>query len=87
MQEFVDKTLEDSGTPLNRKTLMAMQGFIAKTTTFNNDGSIVQTNSDGHTLTTTFGTDGSVTEKFIGEKTITKKTTFQTNGNITEVIS
>ena len=87
MQEFVDKTLEKSGTPINRKTLMAMQGFIAKTTTFNNDGSIVQTNSDGHTLTTIFGTDGSVTERFVGEKTITKKTTFQTNGNITEVIS
>lgn len=87
MIDFIDKTTEQNGTPINRKNLMAIQGFIAKTTIFNKDGSIVQTNSDGHTLTTTFDIDGSVTERFVGEKIITKKTIFQNNGNITEVIT
>lgn len=85
MQEFIDKTASTTGTPINRKTMMAMQGFIAKTTTFGNN-TILQTNSDGHTLETTFNADGSITEKFKGNKTITKTTTFSGN-KITEVIS
>lgn len=84
MIEFIDKTSEQNGTPINRENLMAMQGFIAKTTVFNNDGSITETNEDGHTLTTIFNSDNSVTEIFTGEKTITKKTTFNTDGSITE---
>lgn len=44
---------------------------------------ITETNSEGHTKTTTFG-ENTVTEKFVGIKTITKKTTFNTDGSITE---
>ena len=40
MIDFIDKTSEQSGTPLNRENLMAVQGFIAQTTVFNDDGSI-----------------------------------------------
>ena len=87
MIEFIDKTSEQSGTPINRENLMAMQDFIAKDTVFNADGSITETNSKGETLTTTFNSDGSITETFAGEKTITKTTTFNADNSISEVIS
>lgn len=87
MQEFIDETTEKQGTPINRKNLMAIQGFITQNTTLNADGSIVQVNSDGQRLTTTFNDDGSITETFVGEKTITKTTSFGLDGSITEVIS
>lgn len=87
MIEFIDKTSEQSGTPINRENLMAMQDFIAKDTVFNADGSITETNSKGETLTTTFNADGSITETFAGEKTITKTTTFNADNSISEVIS
>lgn len=87
MVEFIDETEEKDGTPLNRKNMMAIQGFEALRTDFNDDGSIVQTNSEGHTKTTTFADDGSIVEVFIGEKTITKTTKFNADGSIEEVIS
>ena len=87
MQEFIDETTEKQGTPINRKNLMAIQGFINQNTTLNADGSIVQVNSDGQRLTTTFNDDGSITETFVGEKTITKTTSFGLDGSISEVIS
>ena len=87
MIDFIDKTSEQSGTPINRENLMAIQGFVANTTVFNANGSITETNSKGETLTTTFNDDGSITEIFVGEKTITKNTTFNSDGSITEVIS
>lgn len=87
MIEFIDKTTVRSGTRINRAALMAMQGFMAKTTVFNTDGSITETNGSGHTLTTTFNSDGTITETFVGEKTLTKTTTFNSDGSITEVIS
>ena len=87
MTDFIDKTSEQNGTPLNRENMMALQGFQAKTTVFNGDGSITETNSKGETLTTTFNSDGSITETFVGEKTITKTTTFNDDGSITEVIA
>ena len=86
MVDFIDKTIEQNGTPINRENMMAVQDFIAKNTTFNTDGSINETNSKGETLTTTFNADGSITETFTGEKTITKTTTFNADGSITEVI-
>ena len=86
MIDFVDKTTTQSGTPINRANLMAIQGFIAKSTVFNAGGSIVETNGKGETLTTTFGTN-TITETFKGSFTITKTTTFNTNGTISEVIS
>lgn len=86
MIEFIDKTSTASGTPINRVNLMAIQGFVAKTTVFNADGSITETNSKGETLTTVFNANGSITETFKGKYTITKTTTFTANG-VTEVLS
>lgn len=87
MIDYIDKTSEKSGTPLNRANLMGMQGFQGKTFRFGDDNSITETNSEGQTLTTTFNDDGSITEKFVGTKTITKTTTFGSDGIITEVLS
>ena len=87
MVEFIDKTTTQKGTSMNRANLMAIQGFIAKTTVFNADGSITETNGKGETLTTVFNTDGSITETFVGSKTIVKTTTFNADGSISEVIS
>ena len=87
MKDFIDRTSEKSGTPINRANLMAIQGFIGKTFTYSEDGSIVEENSDGETLTTTKNEDGSYTQVFVGEKTITKTTKFNADGTITEVIS
>ena len=75
------------GTAINRANLMAIQGFVAKTTKFNSNGSITETNGKGETLTTVFNADGSITETFKGKYTLTKKTTFNSDGSITEVIS
>ena len=87
MIDFIDKTNEQDGTPINRENLMAMQGFIGTSTTFNGDSSITETNAKGETLTTTFNDDGCITETFVGEKTTTKTTTFNSDGSIAEVIS
>lgn len=86
MIEFIDKTSEQSGTPINRANLMSLQGFEPTETVFNSDGSITQTNSHGETLKVIFNSDGSISEVFTGEKTITKITKFSQNGKITEVI-
>ena len=86
MIEFIDKTSSRNGTRINRAALMAMQGFIAKTTVFNADGSITETNGSGHTLTTKFNSDGSITETFVGERTLIKITTLNSDGSITETI-
>ena len=96
MIDFIDKTTEQAGTPINRKNLMAMQGIIATETyppTKNEFGEIqiiqinTETNGKGETLTNVFNNDRSITETFVGEKTITKTTTFNTDGSISEVIS
>lgn len=87
MIEFIDETAEKEGTPLNRTTLMGVQGFSPSVTTFNDDGSITEISPNGNTLITKFNADGSVTEMFTGEKTITKTTYFDENGNVREVIS
>ena len=85
MVEFIDKTGSTAGTPLNRVNMMAIQGFEALTTTFENN-TIIQTNAAGHTLTTTFNQNGSITQVFEGEYTITKTVTFG-DGVITEDLS
>lgn len=87
MYEFIDKTSEQSGTPISRKTMMNVQAFGDLETVFNDDGSITETNGDGHTLTTVFNDDGTITETFKGTKTITKTTTFNSDGSISEVVS
>jgi hypothetical protein len=83
--EFINETSESEGTAINRENLMAIQGFVATTTVLKTDGSIVETNSRGETLTTTFGDDGTVTEVFEGQFVITKVTRVE-NGIITEVL-
>ena len=84
--EFIDKTEEKAGTKINRKNLMAAQGFMNQETIFvEEDGSIVTTNGDGHIYKVTFNTDGSITETFSGEKTIMKTTKFEGN-KIIEVV-
>lgn len=87
MIEFIDKTTTDTGTKINRRNLMALQGFIATETTYNADGSVTQKNEDGHELTIVFNSDGSVTETFTGEKTITRITRVDELGNVSEVIT
>ena len=87
MIEFVDKTSELSGTPLNRANMMALQGFVANTTVFQQDGSIVETNRDGHTKTTEMKADGRIIETFVGDFTIQKTTLFHQDGSIEEEIS
>lgn len=86
MIEFIDKTSSRAGTFVNRANLMAMQGFIDKTVTFNEEGSITETNGKGEVLTITFS-EGTITETFVGEKTIVRTISIDDEGNITEVIS
>ena len=88
MYNFKDRTSLEQGTWVNRRALMAIQGFFGATTVFNANGTITETNQDGDTLTTTFNNDGSITERFVsGTQVITKTTTFNNDGSITEVIS
>lgn len=86
MIEIIDKSAETNGTPINRKTLMAMQGFIGNIVSVG-DKQIIETNTDGNRLITTFNDDGSIVETFVGQKTITKTTTFGADGSISEVVS
>ena len=86
MKEFIDKTPTQSGTPINREALMAIQGFDEKEIIFKTDGSVVERNAQGHTKTTTFDEDGNIIEIFVGEKTISKKTIFNANGSVSEVL-
>lgn len=87
MKDFIDKTSESSGTPINREALMDLQGFGGVRIDFENDGSIVETNSENQTKRTTFNADGSIEEVFVGIKTIKKTTIFNDDGSISEVIS
>lgn len=86
MYEFIDKTNEVPGTKINRKALMAIQGFIGMTTEKVDSNTILQTNADGHTLLTVKQPDGSIVQTFTGDKIITKTITRQ-DGKIVEVIS
>lgn len=90
MIDFIDKTTEQSGTPLNRDNMLAIQGFVGCTVQRKSNGSIVETNTNGDTLTTVKGTDGSITQTFVGGssgKTIKMKTTFSGNTITSEIIN
>ena len=88
MIDFIDKTSEQNGTPLNRENMMAVQGFENNNATIveNDDGSITITeiNNDNHRLIVDIieNDDNSTTviETFVGEKTITKTTTIDADG-------
>lgn len=86
MIEFIDKATGVTGTPINRASMMGIQGFEAKTVYFDENGNIIEANGLGQTKTTTFNADGTITEVFDGEYTITKTTIFAVGG-IAEVIS
>lgn len=85
MKDFIDKTSTQKGTPINRSNLLAIQGFEAVDIVFWSNGNIVETNSDGHTLTTTFGSDGSIKETFVGSRTITRTTKFDGSKIIVQI--
>lgn len=88
MIDFIDKTTEQNGTPINRENLMALQGMENNNVDIveNEDESITitETNNDNHILTVniTENEDGSTTivETFVGEKTITKTITINAEG-------
>lgn len=83
MIDFIDKTSENSGTPINRSNLMAIQGFQAKTTEVTFSGELIsivkEIDANGNSLETEFKVDGSIIETYRGDKTITKKITFKDN--------
>ena len=94
--EFVKTELADdakqAGTPINRENMMALQGFsncdIYEDVNELGEKQVIEDYVDrNEKLITTFKLDGRIEEKFIGEKTITKTTTFNSNGSISEVIS
>lgn len=85
MKDFIDKTTEQSGTPINRANLMSIQGFVSSSVTYENGVRTIMF-ANGENLKTRL--DGnSVIETFTGEKTITKTTSLLENGYVTEVIS
>ena len=96
LKEFIDKTSEQNGTEINREAMMALQGFQAKTTKIESyyddeEGKwlgkmVTEVNGEGHTLTTVI-MKRKIIETFVGEKTITKTTTFPTSYTMSEVIS
>lgn len=87
MRDFIDKTSTQSGTPLNRDYMLALQDFDGKTVILKDDGTIVETNSLGHTRTITVN-DTIITEIFSGDRTVTKTTRIDLLDNmISEVLS
>ena len=96
MIEFIDKTDEQSGTPINRENMMKLQGFKNSTINITESGSVTTikevNNDDGFTYTTqvTENADGSIkiVETYTGEKTIIKTTDINSDGSIiSEVVS
>lgn len=79
-------TVEQEASGANRTEFATCIGMDAKNTTFNDDGSITET--DGTTTkTTTFNSDGSITEYLEDEfSSIEKKTIFNEDGTIDEII-
>lgn len=86
MIDFIDKTSEQNGTPINRSNMMAIQGFCANTVVWDFN-TVTETNENGDTLVTTFEQD-KITQVFTaGNKTITKTKTIEENGSYSEVLS
>ncbi len=80
--------LASAPTPVNRATLLALQGFEAVTTVFNANGSITETNAAGDVLTTVFNPNGSIAETLVGAsgEVINKTTLFNPDGSINEEV-
>ena len=90
--EYVTVEIADEatveGTLLNREAFMALQGFQSTSTEFLPDGSIVETNSVGDTLTTAFPEDSISLETFTSATTgiSISKRTYEENGLIKEEV-
>lgn len=82
MIDFIDKTSEQSGTPINRENLMAMQGYQDEVVTFGD--TIVKTNDKGEKETITFS-GNQIIKQFVGEKNIIQIITFTDNGYTKEL--
>lgn len=85
MREFIDNK-----TALNRENMMALQGFDNIETNINENVIVQITKSGTLTTTITENEDDSVeiVEVFVGEKTITKTTKVNADGDvISEVLS
>ena len=67
---------------------MALAGFTAKDTTFNQDGTITEEDAAGNIKTTTFVSQSVITEEYqlVSGSRYTKTTTFNPDGSITERI-
>ena len=63
--------------------------MVGKTTTFNENGNITETFTDGSEKVTVFNSDGSIVETLTDAKgkVTTKTTTFNADGSITEEVS
>lgn len=86
--EYADEPTE-AGTPINRYSLMASQGFIGSTIQFDPNGDIIQTFTDGSRLLTKFLTSGDIQEILtdsLGRST-TRTTKFQSSGDIVTEVS
>lgn len=78
---------ENNGTPINRASMLGIQGFIDTTIEFDESGNVTETNGRGEVRMVTFNDDGSVTEVLNGQLITTKTTYFDDDGTIREVIS
>ena len=79
-----DPTVE--GTPLNRKAMMAIQGFQFSNTVFDEaSGTITEINELGERSVTTFNADESIDELFtnVDNVSIRQRTTFNSDGSVT----
>ncbi|WP_343208232.1 hypothetical protein [Anaerolentibacter hominis] len=75
-------------TSIDTEMVVINEGFQAKITTFNADGSISES-GDAGTKVTVFNSDGSIIENFTNQtgKSISKTTSFLADGSIQEVIN
>ena len=80
--DFIDKTSEQDGTPLNRENLMGIQGYQKETVVFGD--TIIKTNDKDETETITF-TENQIIKQFVGKKNITQTITFTENGYTKEL--
>lgn len=79
----------NQGRVLDNKILFYFNDFVAKSTTFNLDGSITETDAARNTLTTVFTSDTVITQtlKDSNNATLATKTTTFSGSTITEALS
>lgn len=81
MIEFIDKTSEQDGTLLNRKNMMAMQGFVSNVTSATEQGIVIENTESGETITMTpLNAQGKCFTTIQGKKTLTKTSSFTPTG-------